>query len=244
MTEAVTERCRHFNSGYCKYKDRCRFFHNTKVCEGYCSNKKCTKRHPKKCRFNEQCRRGTNCLYKHTSNGITAAEKEYTLKLVNSKLTKSEKENLSLQAKIQEMKKILIITEKKLMLEKDKTTEYEAKVKANFQQQENKFKDKCNKLKIQVKEDQTKLEQQESTIRKLTDDVSQKSNDIISEREEIENLSYDFNLIKEEMSIKEKDHIEEVERKNAQIELLEKTVNSLKMNKFHCDKCGAKVSFK
>ena len=49
------KKCVHFNSGYCKFNDKgCKFFHPTESCsENSCSDKKCNKRHPRKCKYKE-----------------------------------------------------------------------------------------------------------------------------------------------------------------------------------------------
>ena len=68
-------KCRYFNRGYCKFKENCRFFHSSVICEdfleiGICkSSEGCIKRHPKNCRYwckrAEGCRRGENYEFLH-----------------------------------------------------------------------------------------------------------------------------------------------------------------------------------
>ena len=65
MTAEKTILCKFQNSGYCKYKERCRFKHVSEHCEGRCDIKTCRKRHKKQCRFGEKCRRQTTCEYKN-----------------------------------------------------------------------------------------------------------------------------------------------------------------------------------
>ena len=59
-TEAKDEKktkCKYYNRGYCKYKDKCTFDHFEENCKeflstGHCSiSKSCMFRHPKNCRF-------------------------------------------------------------------------------------------------------------------------------------------------------------------------------------------------
>ena len=58
-------KCRYFNRGYCKFKENCRFFHSSVICEdfleiGICkSSNGCIKRHPKNCRY--WCKRAEGC---------------------------------------------------------------------------------------------------------------------------------------------------------------------------------------
>ena len=60
MTE-TKQKCKDFNSGYCKYKNRCTFAHPIEECEKSCSNKNCTKRHRKLCRYGQRCRHKDKC---------------------------------------------------------------------------------------------------------------------------------------------------------------------------------------
>ena len=58
--------CKYFNSGYCKFKGDCKYTHPKVNCAQIeCKNKRCHKRHPKKCRYGDNCRRKSSCLYKH-----------------------------------------------------------------------------------------------------------------------------------------------------------------------------------
>jgi transcriptional regulator with PAS, ATPase and Fis domain len=50
----MTKKCRYFNRGFCKYREKCRFYHPEHICEAYlksnnCEQKECCKRHPKRC---------------------------------------------------------------------------------------------------------------------------------------------------------------------------------------------------
>ena len=59
-------RCKYFNTGYCKYEERCLFKHPKSVCMlALCQDKLCQNRHPKPCRFKALCRRRTTCMYRH-----------------------------------------------------------------------------------------------------------------------------------------------------------------------------------
>ena len=47
----ITKKCRCFNRGFCKYRERCRFYHHEQICEAYlksnnCTHKECCYRHP------------------------------------------------------------------------------------------------------------------------------------------------------------------------------------------------------
>ena len=62
-------KCRYFNSGYCKYKQRCKFLHPKNICkETNCERGKCPNRHPKACKWYSGatgCRRGEDCDFSH-----------------------------------------------------------------------------------------------------------------------------------------------------------------------------------
>ena len=64
------KKCRYFNYGYCKYKEKCRFLHPESICnlEGSCEGKGCPSRHPKACKWfggETGCKRRENCQFSH-----------------------------------------------------------------------------------------------------------------------------------------------------------------------------------
>ena len=61
----VREKCKYFNSGYCKYQDRCKLLHPKEECDYKCKIINCMKRHIKPCRYETNCRYKENCAYKH-----------------------------------------------------------------------------------------------------------------------------------------------------------------------------------
>ena len=66
-TKMTVKVCKYYNTGYCKYANRCKFKHPKTNCpKASCSNKSCQNRHPKPCRYKDQCRRKTSCLYRHS----------------------------------------------------------------------------------------------------------------------------------------------------------------------------------
>jgi hypothetical protein len=63
--------CKHFQTGYCKFGSKgCRKQHIEEICSTpKCSSKSCDKRHPKNCKyfsFQQVCKFGDQCLYKHS----------------------------------------------------------------------------------------------------------------------------------------------------------------------------------
>ena len=72
--EPDKRKCRHYNRGYCKYGNICKFSHPSSICdsylkEGICLATTCPKRHPKNCRYwirkREGCMRQDSCQYLH-----------------------------------------------------------------------------------------------------------------------------------------------------------------------------------
>ena len=58
--------CKYYNTGFCKFKAQCTSYHPTNICpKTGCRDKACPNRHPKKCRYKDQCRRRSTCLYCH-----------------------------------------------------------------------------------------------------------------------------------------------------------------------------------
>jgi hypothetical protein len=52
-------------TGYCKYKEECKYLHPKEECKENCRIKSCMKRHVKLCKFITNCRHKEKCAYKH-----------------------------------------------------------------------------------------------------------------------------------------------------------------------------------
>ena len=63
--------CKHFQTGFCKFAEKCKRRHEKEICQvTHCSSKTCKKRHPKICKFftlNQFCKFGDLCCYKHST---------------------------------------------------------------------------------------------------------------------------------------------------------------------------------
>ena len=67
-------KCRYYNRGHCKYRERCKYVHSKHICQGYLNSgkydsKSCADRHPKVCKFwtksKSGCIRKTSCDFLH-----------------------------------------------------------------------------------------------------------------------------------------------------------------------------------
>ena len=70
MAEQQMDLCKHNQTGFCKFQNKCQKRHENTVCENTenCTEESCIKRHPKVCRnFNNNgtCRHKDQCAYKH-----------------------------------------------------------------------------------------------------------------------------------------------------------------------------------
>ena len=72
------KKCKYFNTGYCKYKTRCRFTHPEEVCKKVkCDGKECPDRHPRQCKWVQRdggCRRINYCAYSHNISEACAVK--------------------------------------------------------------------------------------------------------------------------------------------------------------------------
>ena len=100
--------CKHFQTGFCKFADKCKRRHEKEMCPlTQCSSKTCRKRHPKLCKFFSLrgfCKFGDLCCYKHLN-----AESQKTPHLISALQTKvDEMEQLikTLQSEIVALKNI------------------------------------------------------------------------------------------------------------------------------------------
>ena len=110
--------CKHYDNGYCRFKEDCKFFHPKEVCEtDQCDFNVCQKRHPKFCKFfrRKKCKFVDQCLFKHKNVPMRHREeigenKEFKKKLEHLKetiknLTKENKQKDSeIISKIRETK--------------------------------------------------------------------------------------------------------------------------------------------
>ena len=66
VTSSDNPKCKHYNVGYCRYKDDCKFKHPKEDCESKnCSFRKCPKRHRRNCWYGEKCKRREGCEFIH-----------------------------------------------------------------------------------------------------------------------------------------------------------------------------------
>ena len=52
----MREKCKYFNTGYCKYQDKCKSLHPKEECDKKCKQNTCMKCHLKPCRYGTNCR--------------------------------------------------------------------------------------------------------------------------------------------------------------------------------------------
>ena len=69
MTGPHSQKCSYNNSGYCKFsrsKTGCKRYHPTEICQiNSCASKTCPQRHPKTCKYGENCMYQAKCSYRH-----------------------------------------------------------------------------------------------------------------------------------------------------------------------------------
>ena len=63
-----SDKCEHFDRGFCKYKDLCPKVHPNINCDGNCEDKRvCTKRHKISCQNGSSCK-WKSCEFLHVTN--------------------------------------------------------------------------------------------------------------------------------------------------------------------------------
>ena len=102
LTNENLFQCQHNNRGYCKFGDKCRYRHFTKICTNrICKLKECRFRHPRSCRNRENCKffKRNVCLYKHI-------KQDYP-----EKYTRYEEEINKVKVEINRLKELLKYTD-------------------------------------------------------------------------------------------------------------------------------------
>ena len=73
-SQQAKPKCRYYNRGFCKFRERCRYYHSAIICVeflevGMCRKNGCPDRHPRICKFwaqnPEGCPRKDQCQYLH-----------------------------------------------------------------------------------------------------------------------------------------------------------------------------------
>ena len=102
--------CHYNQTGFCKYRDKCKNKHVNDTCaDGNCSTKQCLKRHPKDCRkykSNTGCSFNRECAYKHDTENDSTNQDEINKAVANVTI-KHENEIKVLKAKMDKLKKTI-----------------------------------------------------------------------------------------------------------------------------------------
>ena len=99
--------CKYNQSGFCKYKDKCRRKHYSENCEDKsdCRAHNCPKRHPKECKNitkTGKCKYGDKCAYNH--DALTKENKYATLlEAVAHVMKKHDDEILDMKQELHQM---------------------------------------------------------------------------------------------------------------------------------------------
>ena len=105
-----------FNTGHCKHILKgCKFTHAAEIGSSYrCRNKRCNERHPKKCKYKQNCWFGKKCYYIHDS-------KDTLIVNLNEWWKRNQKDsiNQSMKANNQLLKQIKEKTEYTKNIEKE-----------------------------------------------------------------------------------------------------------------------------
>ena len=104
--------CPHHNTGYCKFRDQCRYQHFFTICsKNVCRDKNCQKGHSKTCRNGNSCSFHVlnACAYKHSIETFQRKENED-----NSVIESFQKEIESLCDEISQLKNTVMQKEEPL----------------------------------------------------------------------------------------------------------------------------------
>ena len=113
------EICKHNQNGFCKFRERCDKRHENEICRSRneCTDSECTKRHPRECKYFQQCgycKFSDTCAYSHMdykNNKIETLEKdvielkENMMKIKKELSEKIEKEVSEIKEEMKILKK-------------------------------------------------------------------------------------------------------------------------------------------
>ena len=202
------QKCSFNDTGYCKFKEECRKEHSKKVCGDKKCDRKCDKRHPKKCDFKERCKfyKKNCCAFSHEANAHDD-EKVKTLENTVSELkvaiekNKSEANNHT-NDKVKSLE--LTVSKLKEAIAKDKVEESKTIKKLNSEVEslknknlelQQQFDKKQKDLEIYMKQEVHVLIERIETLKKsnenaFKDTAAKVKKDNESMKQEIEGLKY------------------------------------------------------
>ena len=70
----LQNKCKHYDKGYCMFKEKCNYYHPSINCTDNCDNKRqCQKRHRLKCKYGKGCYflKNNICEYNHENQEST-----------------------------------------------------------------------------------------------------------------------------------------------------------------------------
>ena len=126
--------------GYCKFKEECKKEHSFSVCQNKSCDKKCQKRHPKECKYKDECKflqKGI-CSFSHDYNNAENENLESRMKALEESFAISKGES---EAKIKHLE------EEMEKIRKDFVNKNEI-LQRNLEKENSKLKEEINKLKI------------------------------------------------------------------------------------------------
>ena len=170
LEDKNTYQCYYNNTGYCKFRDHCRYQHYSEVCsKSICTDKQCRFRHPRTCKHGDDCKfyERNYCLFSHKSN----------IDVKNRKTDKLEKEVEELKMEILNLKATV----------NDKGTELDELEKLNEKQ--------IRRLKELEKErlDLVQISREkDQQIKVLKEEIGEKNKEIIKRKSKLECEKCDF----------------------------------------------------
>ena len=225
-------KCPFFDTGYCKYGDKCQYQHYKTKCQNKdCANKACTFRHPKPCKYKESCRRfaKANCAYDH-ENQVNQDSLKDKIKHLDDKMKENEKEtNIKLKKCLDEAQTLYKSREEmakqNIMLERtnkdqekrliEEVTRLNARIDKIIQSHENEIKNvkKENKnLKMEVEILKTKfiekvvkekIDSLDDTTKQITKNLKNTTIEIVSNEAEKESDVLDKSKVKKKKVTKD-----------------------------------------
>ena len=174
--------CYYNNVGFCKFSDQCRYQHFKDVCsKSVCKDRECKFRHPKSCKFGENCKffKLKCCFYSHKHSMVAISNKERDL--INAKAENLEKAVQELQIEISDLKKAITDKEQKLKVLENRNVD-QNKVLIDLQEENASLKQKLKEqTKINISKDEV-ITAKDDTIAHLrqkadTDKINPKHNE-------------------------------------------------------------------
>ena len=219
--------CRYNQTGFCKFKKECTKRHEDQICqiEPQCTDKSCSKRHPKTCRnFSQkgECRHNEKCAYSHKQQeNVQLKFNEIMLFLIS----RNQQDIVALKEEVKNMQNLV-----------ENMVDYNKNKEQNVESSKD----------VENKEKDTNLDQTKSNhvdVKDTEEDYGEKSNDLhVNKTQTVFKCEECQFECEKQITLNKHRNTKHTQDNSKKSERVNKAASN--NDKFHCDECSYSCSTK